>query len=813
MKLLENPIANFHGNLIFNKRNGVYGCYKLNSKNLPLNSEHDFRKYLEETIAFLEQNQYAYHLMIVPRSYDFSRFTGVTNEQIVKGELADVGRYYFNRAADILKKEVKLYEYDCYVCIHLNKFMYEVADNASDILKQLFRRIKEDISKVFFQTTHIEGGVEYYEKLEQSFYNSSALYKEFTRLTEQEMERLLYYQFHRNEGSEDIPENMYNLTEGIVKNHKGYLTIEHKDYTDYVAFLPYQHLPFTLHHHPFILQLLEALDFPIEFQIHFHYKSQSENIRKVRQLKRRFRNFNREIYSSNADEDSVIENADETLTVLLDEVKHNKKEILYGDLTLVVFDKTLEGLERKIEVIQNLYKGTDFEVVRPLVDQLILFNQSLPGSYTKFDYFQHTMDTSSLAVSSFDVRNEIGNRYGMYLGKVVTGYKLVDVTQARAIHNNIVLFNPLLTKRALKGAVHTNGNMLITGPPGSGKSLLVKNIFTWCTFFGAKILYVDPKNEYKRFFEKALSKYPNNRHFRELYKRINFVELSNQGDYQGAFDPLIFLKGDEALEAAIVILETLGHVKDKRESVIIFESIKEVMKEAKPTLTKVVQRISEKDSALAKYIEKYNIGHGRMLFGNENSQTLDFAKQVNVLGLQGLKLPLTEKSLEQMDQAEITGIAIMVSLSKYVNIFSTSPDEEAMIIFDEAWTLKKSKNGEALIDSMLRTGRSLETDIILITQAFDDFNVEALKELIGCKFAFRPKTDQAIKPILEFFDLEINEANENLIKNMVSGVCLFQDYKERNQVIAVDILFEEWLEAFKTTNKEHSAIELEESII
>nr|WP_238439330.1 ATP-binding protein [Bacillus cereus] len=137
--------------------------------------------------------------------------------------------------------------------------------------------------------------------------------------------------------------------------------------------------------------------------------------------------------------------------------------------------------------------------------------------------------------------------------------------------------------------------------------------------------------------------------------------------------------------------------------------------------------MKEKNEQLGKFLEKYNIGYGRMLFGDEDSQTLNFDKQVNILGLQGLQLPQSEKKLEEMNQAEIIGVSIMVSLSKYVNIFSTKKDEEAMIIFDEAWVLKKSKNGEALIESMLRTGRSLETDIVIITQAFDDFNANTLK--------------------------------------------------------------------------------------
>ncbi|PHE46904.1 ATP-binding protein [Bacillus pseudomycoides] len=820
MKLLEFPISKIYKNMVFNKKSGVWSYYKLNDENLSLNSESNFQKYLQQTIAFIEQNQYEYQLVIIPRRYDFDHFIKVTNEKVVKGELADIGKYYFNRGADILKEEISLYEYDCYVGIHLNKFMYEVADNVNDLLIQLFKRVKEDVTRILHRTTNVETDMKFFKKLEESFFNTASYYKKLIRLDESEIEKIIYYQFHRTDICKNIPNTIYNLTEGLVKNNKGYMTVQHKDYTDHIAFLPYNNIPFNLKNNKFLLNLIEGIDFPIEVQARFSFKSQTENIRKFRMLKKRFRNFNDEIRNSNVDEDSVIESADDVLTVTLDEIKNSKKEILYCDLMLVVFDKSLEGLERKIEDIKRMYKGTDFELVRPLVDQLTLFHQSLIGSYTKLNYFQHTMDTSSFAVSCFDIKNEIGNRYGMPLGKVVTGYELVDVTQARAINNNVVFFNPLLTKRALKGAAHTNGNILVTGPPGSGKSLLIKNVFTWCTFLGAKILYIDPKNEYKKFFENALKKYPLNenieetRYFHELYKKINFVEISNQGEYKGAFDPLIFLQGDEAVETALIILETLGFVKDKRESVIIFESIQEVIKtEKKPNLTKVLEKITEKDQNLGAYIAKYNIGYGRMLFGDENSVTLDFDKQVNVLGLQGLQLPSSEQNIESMTQAQITGISIMVSLSKYVNTFSTKKDEEAMIIFDEAWALKKSKNGEALIDSMLRTGRSLETDIILITQAYDDVNAETIKELIGCKFAFRPKTDQAIKPLLEFFDLETNEDNINLMKNLVSGVCLFQDYKARNQVVAIDIFFEEWLEAFKTTKKEDKAIELEENAI
>lgn len=105
----------------------------------------------------------------------------------------------------------------------------------------------------------------------------------------------------------------------------------------------------------------------------------------------------------------------------------------------------------------------------------------------------------------------------------------------------------------------------------------------------------------------------------------------------------------------------------------------------------------------------------------------------------------------------------------------------------------------------------MQTDIVLVTQAYDDFNVDTTKEQIGIKFAFRPKSDESIKPILRFFDLEENKENIEVVSNLKAGMCLFQDHLGRNQAIAVDVLFEEWMEAFKTTKKESSAVQLEEA--
>lgn len=808
-KTLEFPIKHIYKNMVFNKNNQVWAFYSLNEEYLRLNSGNDFNRYVERTAEFLSNYEYNYHIMIIPKRFDFGDFTDVMNNEIVKGDFSDIGKTYFDRARITLENEVFLHEYQVIVSVQINKMDSVVTNDISDFMKKFVKRIREDISKVMTFQANVEDDFSYYDDLEKSFRNKTSYHKNFSAITEKEINKVLYYQFHRTNDMFQLPDNKYNLTEGIIQNNYGYMTISHQDHTEYLTFLPMHEMPATAENNRFILDILESVDFPVEIQLKYHFKSNENNIKQVRRLKKRFSNFDKEINSTDtADEDTIVDLASERIGTLLDDLKANNRQLLFMTFTLVISDREKKTLENKYQSLLTRFKNTGFKIARPLVDQLTLFSQSLPASFTEYKYFEQVVDETYLAQSSLDINNRIGNRFGMVLGKVVTGKKLSSVEQARDINNNIVIFNPTLTKKAISGADHTNGNILITGPSGSGKSMLVKNFFTWSTFFGSKVLYIDPKNEFQRFYKNALQKYGDIPEFRELYERINFIHLSEESEFRGALDPLVFLKGDKAIQTAMMILNTLAEVAGSRnESVTIYDAILDEVNESEfPTLTGALKKITKENETLGKYISKYKYGLGRMLFGTKDSKGLDFEQQINVLGLQGLKVPTSDN----MNDEERIGLCLMMSISKYVHTFSTNEKEDAMIIFDEAWILKRSSNGQDLIDEMLRTGRSLKTDIVLVTQAYDDFNVDTTKEQIGVKFAFRPKSDEAIKPILRFFDMEENEANIEVLSNLKPGMCLFQDHKSRNQAIANDILFDEWFEAFKTTEQESKAVEFEE---
>lgn len=173
-KTLEFPIKHIYKNMVFNKNNQVWAFYSLNEEYLRLNSGNDFNRYVERTAEFLSNYEYNYHIMIIPKRFDFGDFTDVMNNEIVKGDFSDIGKTYFDRARITLENEVFLHEYQVIVSVQINKMDSVVTNDISDFMKKFVKRIREDISKVMTFQANVEDDFSYYDDLEKSFRNKTS---------------------------------------------------------------------------------------------------------------------------------------------------------------------------------------------------------------------------------------------------------------------------------------------------------------------------------------------------------------------------------------------------------------------------------------------------------------------------------------------------------------------------------------------------------------------------------------------------------------------------------------------------------------
>ena len=60
--------------------------------------------------------------------------------------------------------------------------------------------------------------------------------------------------------------------------------------------------------------------------------------------------------------------------------------------------------------------------------------------------------------------------------------------------------------------------------------------------------------------------------------------------------------------------------------------------------------------------------------------------------------------------------------------------------------------------------------------------------------------------ILQYLNLPINEQNMKWVSNMVQGQCLLKDMFNQVNRVVVHVLFEEWLELFKTVDDSDASV-------
>lgn len=810
---LEFPVEAMTQNFVFTTSQDVWVGYKIAHQVFPLNDLEFFNEYIEDGKGVFEHDNYEYHFMNIPEYFELDTHIEQTISDLVKGSFSDLGEVYFREAGEIIKNEVQMNKHSTYLFIRLSTPI-QVADPLEyiELLRDVGGRMVNKLTGIKAPVSKL---LRTYRQAEKQLFNDLTNYKQIERLTTTEMGRVFYYFFHRS--STRIPQRellVEEMTEGILENNSGYLTVEQLNKTHYLCFQPVVGLPTSMFGSSIIQNIQDSVSFPLETHVIVSFHHKKKDTKDVYKMRKRLYEQDKEQDQVDGilNDDEVVLFGEERLHELNEKMKTGDRRLCRISMTFVLATDSLEELEERVNELDFVLENSDYKIYRPIVDQLTLFNQCLVGSNKLFRSFEQVVTTGYVADLGLDLDKEIGNRYGMPLGRVITSKKYKSVKQALALSSKIIWFFPSLTKKAIEGSLHQNGNTLITGPPGQGKSVLVKYIFLWLTFLGQKILYIDPKNETELFFKKALAKYEYIPEFVELFNRINFISLSKDEKYRGMLDPLLFLPYEEAIQTARNVLENLGQVNvdsstANTKKTLILKSIETVMRgRGKKHLTKVIEVIRETDDELATLIAGFNNSLSKILIGNDYSEPIRFENQINVLGTEGLRIP-TQKEIDahNLNNEQISGMAIMEVISKTISIFSTDKTEDAAVIFDEAKGYENTAQGKVTIDSSVRQGRANMTDVYLVTQAFMDFDEEDKKELISYKFAFRPNQRSAQEKLLNFFGMETNKANIAMMNQLKKGTCLFQDHLGRNQPIAIDVLFDSWLMAISSTDKEDEA--------
>ena len=803
-------------NLALTKEKEVIAYYKVPSMTVTIIDDEKKKKTkstVGQVLRKLLPNK-NFELALVPKSFRLLEKVRETSRTLTP-EAKEIGIAHLNHTMDYLNKEMELpYEYQWVVGVWLKKeaVTLDVKQLVEDKLSEMSEKVMNTLG---YEVELNESWYDDFEHEENEMLQTLGALRPI-RLSDEELFYHQRYQFLRYTQHEQdevcANRDILNVTDTIINVKNGDLEFVTPYGKSYVSILPIGKSP-TLLNEQHIAERIARFNFPVELRIkaEFAEVEGSTGVKGVMgRSKVRTRNIVGETKrSGGAQQDKIIEGG----MALNDLEKQlgNKEPIIHYSMFFVVAGSSQAQLKARKKSVLSAFEPK-IKVSRATFDQPYLFQNILYGKKLGVvaKRWKHTATARGIAEQLLFTTTYSGTSTGFYLGRVDNNMgKWENVAVATHASRIITMYNPTIAnKEGIAGKITKNPHIEITGETGGGKSVLAQIIFLQQSFTQTKLLYVDPKSALRKQYEKKCK----DDEFRAknplLVKHLesfNYVTLDHRNKKnKGVLDPIVILESDDAIEVSKSMIDYLG--KDKWE----MEQETEISKEIKKVVAQrsdgekvgfmhVIENLQKHDDKLIRVVgdylyEKVEGSILELAFSDGSVQGLNYNERVTILEVANLSLPDKNKN-DKITDHQRNSIVLMMALGSFCKRFGEmNPSEDTMEFFDEAWVLRKSAEGQAVIMSIRRVGRSMNNILVLITQSVNDNADDDDTTGFGTTFAFKEPNE--MEDILKHMRLQVNEKNLEWLENMTSGQCLFRDVFGNVNRISIDVFDKAWLELF-----------------
>ncbi|KMY77358.1 ATP-binding protein [Leuconostoc mesenteroides] len=816
----ENPVVQYKDNLLLTTIGDVWAYYKINPFQINVANIEDKRQYKDSFIDVFERLQKYddVDLKLLPQDMDLAgRIQGTSPDWA--NDLRDVAEYYIGQEeVNLLQSEFNTAVIDTfYIGVKLKN------TSVGDDLKDKVSFVTDLVLKRFAET------LRYQVKLTDDYFNRYETMNDDVlgilrplnaeKLSEEKLVAMLglTYRHESDTSLLKMRDTVFDLShtgfvERIADNKTDYFTHLVVNLPDKIQFLE-------------LLPELQSFKFPLEVHIKINYPQRDgwRGLRQqTKQSKGKYRDEMRDAYNTNEDSSKRSE-LNYKLAKDLVNVLDDKNGFIGWSIILVVRDEDLAELKKLVSKVKTRLNtfDRDIEVYQPTFQQEQLLYQTLPAvALGVFKHWQQFTTIPALAELMFGTTQALGANTGFYVGRVLNLQKYRGVDSAVASSRLLLLLNLVVSNKGIKGAKTDSPHVALSGDTGQGKSFLFKILLLHMAMFNTKILYIDPKQEVRRWFMRALEKEKNS-YFQKLIKSFHFVTLNaNDKANLGILDPMLTLNTqsseDDIPDVMTLIKEMLTQVRSVSDSILIETALNKAIKsvcsrriqgEKVGTLTVFdeLAKGSDDEKQLAEFYR--SIVPETMLklaFSDGTTDSLQFNDKRTILEVTGLQLPKANQDSRTYSETQKYSIALMLALGKYLEKFGrANPDEFTLEMIDEAWIFNTSQAGKNVFDSIKRLGRSENNALFYATQRVNDSSGEDSIGQFGQLFAFDSVDDRP--NILRQFNLPVNKANLRLLEDLQKGQCLFRDIYGRVGKVVIHSLFDEWTTALKTVNTNESA--------
>lgn len=791
--------------MVFSQEGTVWAGYEIPAFNYDYRSNDDKMSLLAELEAFYWNIGMDTHALVVPQFRSIEGYLENTKSLLCE-ELKEVGLKHVQAGIEQLKgKEVSQYHFYLFIRLKESNVQGSFIGKMKYAFKD-FKRFLGDWSGV--DTPEIlEEEIEAYSLQEELAYSRVHDYLQARRISTQSIEWLIRQGFWRGIGeaplrtdwqpAAEITEiegkkakrpqrDILTLTEGLFDDSSGrQLVVEQfkdgKPQKGYMSFITLSHFPDNSEFPGMEwIYCLQHLSFPVEVSMRTETMSFREALSKVKAKKKELKAEDEHAAESGQDTSLHILEGRQEANELETALTRDKFPLLKTSAVICVFANTESELHRRIQLVRDLYADINIQTEIPYGDQWRAFNEFIPGSRRYITDYVHNMEPATVAASMFGATRQLGDGEGFLIGQSY----------------NLPVF--LRHDRGPKDKkLSTTGSAAIIGAVGGGKSMFGNLLAMQALYRGAKVLVFDPKDERGHWPD----------YLPELKPLTRLVTLRAAEEDRGKLDPLAG-GGNlaEAAETAKRILQFLARTEDGTyESIVIANAVDEAVAN-QPSMIKVLENLknfveeapaSRKERLEEVYeVLKYHAssGQGQLLFGDGTQKSIDLSKQLTILQVEDLQLP--EESRTDFGRM---GIALLMAISDFARRFSNqSSDQFKIVLFDEAWRLAKAREGQAILEELIRTGRSKNSAIYLISQNSKDLLGEEIRSNLGYRFVFRSRDRSEAEAACQILGIEPNENNLDLIRSLPSGTCLMADLENRVNEVQIQVVEERLFHAFDT---------------
>ena len=385
----------------------------------------------------------------------------------------------------------------------------------------------------------------------------------------------------------------------------------------------------------------------------------------------------------------ILDTAREDVENLRDKLIQGTEKFFKYALYITIFEDSVDKLNEAEEQIMGLFEAKMIYARPALFQQQIGLNSTLPFCKDQLS-ITNSLNTAPLSTTFPFVSSNLSSNKGILYG-------------INRHNNSLIIFDRFSME---------NGNMVIFGKSGGGKSYAVKIEILRSLMLGTDVIVVDPENEYQHLAETVDGAY-----FKislSSDNHINPFDVSPPGEDETTEDVL----RSKIMDLVGLLKVALGELTPEENSVldraltetyaskdITFQSdLKNITPPIMQDLETVLNNMTGGDR-IAKRLERYTKG-----------SFAGFLNQPSNININKNLIVFSTRDMED----DLKPVAMYLVLQYIWNLIRNEHKKRIMVV-DEAWWMLKTEAGGSFLHGIAKRCRKYWLGLTTITQDIPDF--------------------------------------------------------------------------------------------